>query len=95
MNHSKFSGLNEFIIIFYIHIITGFYKGMTTFAERLTDMYSSRCIDPFVKILVNTAHTIIFEVDEVVINRAEFIIRRCNGVRTYSIENYFEKKNFL
>jgi hypothetical protein len=41
--------------------------------------FLQRCIDPFVKILVNTAHTIIFEVDEVVINRAEFIIRRCNG----------------
>jgi hypothetical protein len=37
------------------------------------------CVDSIVKILVNTAHTIIFTVDDVAIDRVEFIIRRCNG----------------
>lgn len=54
-------------------------------------MYSSRCVDPTVKILVNTGHTIIFEVNDAIINRAEFLIRRCNGVRIDSIE---KKKSF-
>ncbi len=39
-----------------------------------------RCVDSIVKILVNTAHTIIFTVDDVAIDRVEFIIRRCSGV---------------
>ncbi len=39
-----------------------------------------RCIDPIVKILENTGHTIIFVIDEVSIDRIEFIIRRCSGV---------------
>jgi hypothetical protein len=40
-----------------------------------------RCIYPSVKIFLNTSHTITFAVDDVSINRVEFIIRRCNGVR--------------
>jgi hypothetical protein len=39
-----------------------------------------RCVDSLVKVLEDTGHTIIFVVDDVAIDRVEFIIRRCNGV---------------
>lgn len=87
MNHLKYSGLNEFIMQFDIHIIIGFYKGITIFTwqmhTKLSRFCFCRCVDSLVKILVNTAHTIIFTSDDTLINRVEFIIRRCDGVRIF------------
>ncbi len=85
MNHLKFYERNVLIIESDILIIIGFSKGIKIFAEEkniiLNDSNFYRCIDPLVKILVNTPHTIIFAVDDVSIHRVEFLIRRCHGVR--------------
>lgn len=40
-----------------------------------------RCIGPSIEILKNNGHTIIFQVEDSRIGRAEFVIRRCNSVR--------------
>lgn len=51
------------------------------------------CVDPLVKILETSRDRIIFVVDDVTINRVEFLIRRCqNNCRTYDI---CEEKQFL
>ncbi|CAF4754244.1 unnamed protein product [Rotaria sp. Silwood1] len=41
--------------------------------------FSQKCIDSRVDIILNTGHMILFTVNDLAINRAEFIIRRCNG----------------
>ncbi|CAF0785217.1 unnamed protein product [Adineta ricciae] len=55
-----------------------------------------KCIHPSVKILENNTHTIVFFVDDSVLSRVEFIIRRCHGTcRTYDTcdENEFYKQS--
>ena len=40
----------------------------------------SRCVDPLVKILETSRDRMIFIVDDVTINRVEFLLRRCQNV---------------
>lgn len=84
MSPLKSSGLSVSVIEFAIPTTIGFSKGSSLIKLSVWKTTCSRCVDSIVKILHNTAQTIVFTVDDVAISRVEFIIRRCNGVSTTS-----------
>ena len=54
--------------------------------------FYDRCVARDVKVFQNAGHSVIFTVDDIAIERVEFIIRRCNGV---SIKNIGRRGNSI